>query len=156
MSAPEARHVLVLLILFLVVLVLAGVVVAVLRDDQPVLQDVERDLPGDGMPVGRPMTSEDVHGLKFTVALRGYRMADVDDALTRVAHELAERDATIERLRAEATQDRATETQQSDFPPLGVGSEQTGWHAHVPPPLGADSDPTMETETTYGAGGSQP
>jgi DivIVA domain-containing protein len=131
----EALVVLVLLILCLVVLVLAGVVVAVLRDEGPLLHEVERDLPGDGMPTDRPMTGDDVHGLKFTVALRGYRMADVDVALNRLAQELSERDAMIERLRAGADEQPATRTRQENGPP----------------PLGAGLDQTMETETSHGS-----
>ncbi len=51
------------------------------------LQDL---LPPD-RPVGRP----DVESLRFPLAARGYRMADVDDALSRLGAELAERDARI-------------------------------------------------------------
>jgi DivIVA domain-containing protein len=36
-----------------------------------------------------------VDGLRFPLAARGYRMADVDDALSRLGAELAERDARI-------------------------------------------------------------
>jgi DivIVA domain-containing protein len=36
--------------------------------------------------------------LRFSLAFRGYRMAEVDDALDRLATEIAERDARIEQL----------------------------------------------------------
>ena len=41
------------------------------------------------------MGRADVDALRFPLAARGYRMADVDDALNRIAAELAERDARI-------------------------------------------------------------
>ncbi|MFF4748941.1 DivIVA domain-containing protein [Streptomyces sp. NPDC002514] len=49
----------------------------------------------DPLPADRPVGHADVESLRFPVAVRGYRMADVDDALGRVAAELAERDARI-------------------------------------------------------------
>jgi DivIVA domain-containing protein len=59
--------------------------------------DVEVDLPDD-----RPISEADVAALRLPVALRGYRMSDVDDLLDRVAAELAERDARIRDLEAAA------------------------------------------------------
>jgi DivIVA domain-containing protein len=41
-------------------------------------------------PVDRPLTSGDVPALRFRLAFRGYRMADVDDALDRLAEALAD------------------------------------------------------------------
>lgn len=49
----------------------------------------------DPLPLDRPVGRADVESLRFPLAPRGYRMADVDDALSRLAAELAERDARI-------------------------------------------------------------
>ncbi|MFG2807517.1 DivIVA domain-containing protein [Streptomyces massasporeus] len=49
----------------------------------------------DPLPPDRPVDRADVEGLRFPLAARGYRMADVDDALGRLGAELAERDARI-------------------------------------------------------------
>ncbi|GGP93536.1 DivIVA domain-containing protein [Streptomyces griseomycini] len=49
----------------------------------------------DSLPPDRPVNRADVEGLRFPLAARGYRMADVDDALGRLGAELAERDARI-------------------------------------------------------------
>ncbi|MFB0616571.1 DivIVA domain-containing protein [Streptomyces sp. AGS-58] len=49
----------------------------------------------DPLPADRPVGRADVETLRFPVTPRGYRMADVDDALGRLAAELAERDARI-------------------------------------------------------------
>lgn len=52
------------------------------------------------LPVARPVTGEDVRGLRMTVTLRGYRMAEVDWLLEQFARTLDERDAEIAQLTA--------------------------------------------------------
>ncbi|MFI9600739.1 MULTISPECIES: DivIVA domain-containing protein [Streptomyces] len=49
----------------------------------------------DALPPDRPVDRADVESLRFPLTARGYRMADVDDALGRLGAELAERDARI-------------------------------------------------------------
>lgn len=58
------------------------------------------DRPDPALPADRPLTGEDLAGLRFGVCLRGYRMAEVDQALRRMAAELAARDARIGELEA--------------------------------------------------------
>ncbi|MEV4922402.1 hypothetical protein [Streptomyces roseoverticillatus] len=52
------------------------------------------------LPADRPMARADVDTLRLPVALRGYRMAEADEALDRLGAELAERDARIAELEA--------------------------------------------------------
>ncbi|GGX90233.1 hypothetical protein GCM10010324_40020 [Streptomyces hiroshimensis] len=52
------------------------------------------------LPADRPMARSDVETLRLPVALRGYRMAETDEALDRLGAELAERDARIAELEA--------------------------------------------------------
>ncbi|MFF3499043.1 DivIVA domain-containing protein [Streptomyces sp. NPDC003247] len=52
----------------------------------------------DPLPPDRPLDRSDVDRVRFPLAARGYRMADVDDALNRLGAELAERDARITEL----------------------------------------------------------
>ena len=52
----------------------------------------------DPLPADRPLDRADVEALRLPMALPGYRMADVDDALGRLGAELAERDARIAEL----------------------------------------------------------
>jgi DivIVA domain-containing protein len=54
------------------------------------------------LPDDRPVTAEDVRALRISVALRGYRMSEVDWLLDQFALTLEERDAEIARLRAAA------------------------------------------------------
>ncbi|WP_033319958.1 DivIVA domain-containing protein [Streptomyces yerevanensis] len=62
----------------------------------------------DPLPLDRPLHRGDVEMLRFPVTVRGYRMADVDDALGRLAAELAERDARIADLESALAGARAS------------------------------------------------
>jgi DivIVA domain-containing protein len=58
--------------------------------------------PPDSSPRPLPdgvLRPEQLPELRFGLAFRGYRMADVDAFIERVGVELTERDAEIERLR---------------------------------------------------------
>lgn len=59
------------------------------------LDDVVIDLPMD-----RPLVASDVESVRLPLALRGYRMACVDEVLDRLAAELALRDTQIRELQA--------------------------------------------------------
>lgn len=90
----------------LLVLVLgAAAAVLVARVDVPGVPEPVTTTSAEPLPAG-PLTMADVHDLRFDVALRGYRMEQVDAALHRLAGELGERDAEIARLRQE--RDRLT------------------------------------------------
>jgi DivIVA domain-containing protein len=52
-----------------------------------------------GLPDDRPIEPSDVLDLRLGIALRGYRMDEVDDALDRLADEIASRDDEIAELR---------------------------------------------------------
>ncbi|WP_374929038.1 DivIVA domain-containing protein [Kytococcus sedentarius] len=59
------------------------------------------ELPGEAavhLPDG-PLHGEDVRGLRLPTAIRGYRMAEVDDMLRRMAEELEARDAALAEMR---------------------------------------------------------
>ncbi len=56
------------------------------------------DWPGRTLPAERAVHDADIATTKFSLAFRGYRMAEVDVALDRLAHEIAGRDAAIEKL----------------------------------------------------------
>jgi len=56
------------------------------------------DWPGRQLPEGRTVRPDDVAHLRCSLAFRGYRMSEVEDALDRLATEIAARDARIEQL----------------------------------------------------------
>jgi DivIVA domain-containing protein len=83
------------LVLLLLAVVVVGVVAAVAVGlvagglTAPVPTSPHRPLPSS------PVSPDDVDGLRFSLALRGYRMDEVDAALHRLREELADRDARL-------------------------------------------------------------
>ena len=92
-------------------MIILGVVVAVLALGAAAAWAVSRlDVAGVADPVttrsarplpAGPLAAADVQDLRLDQTLRGYQMRQVDDALTRLADELAARDEEIARLRHE-------------------------------------------------------
>jgi DivIVA domain-containing protein len=66
--------------------------------------DVMAEMPPDAVPVelpeDRPITASDLTRVRFDLALRGYRMDQVDALLDRLGRELADRDEEISALRS--------------------------------------------------------
>ncbi|MCL2551054.1 MAG: cell division protein DivIVA [Actinomycetia bacterium] len=83
--------------LIALVAVVAAVAMAVLGDGGA-LKDSEPDRLDDRLPPDRPLLRSDIDGVRLPVAVRGYRMLDVDEMLDRLGAELAERDARIAEL----------------------------------------------------------
>lgn len=81
-----------------VLLVGAGAAWAVSRADVPGVPAAVTTESARPFPPG-PLGAADVHDVRFDQAVRGYRMAQVDEALARLGQELTERDAEIARLR---------------------------------------------------------
>ncbi|MFF2013005.1 hypothetical protein ACFVWY_28585 [Streptomyces sp. NPDC058195] len=86
-------------LLVTMVVVVAAVTLAVVGGGRTaILQDVAPERLTDPLPATRPVGRADLDALRLPVALRGYRMMDVDEALDRLGAELAERDARIAEL----------------------------------------------------------
>ena len=62
-----------------------------------------RDEPPWDLPAERSLQPEDVDSVRLPVALRGYRFAETDVLLDRLAGELRARDEEIARLRGRGT-----------------------------------------------------
>jgi DivIVA domain-containing protein len=81
-------------------------------------------MPPDGTPVelpdDGPVRGDDVRDLRLSVVLRGYRMAEVDWVLDRLASQLDDRDQEIARLRAASAplpSAPGLDSERSDVPP---------------------------------------
>ncbi len=61
------------------------------------------------LPDDRPVTGDDVRALQLSVAVRGYRMSEVDWLLEQFAEALDERDAELAELRARFHRDADTD-----------------------------------------------
>jgi DivIVA domain-containing protein len=71
----------------LLVLALGGVAMVASGWGTP-LAKVYDDRPDVDVPVGRKLTGDDLRRVRFGVVLRGYRMSEVDELLSRVAGQL--------------------------------------------------------------------
>jgi DivIVA domain-containing protein len=80
--------------------VVFGVTVLIVGGDQG-LEPVEPDGRAVPLPGARPLTEADLGDLRFDVAFRGYRMAQVDQALRRSAYDLGYKEELISVLEAE-------------------------------------------------------
>ncbi|WP_217141341.1 DivIVA domain-containing protein [Streptomyces sp. AC627_RSS907] len=83
------------LVIALAVVVTAVTLAVVSGGDSGPLPEAAPERLRDPLPPDRPVGRADVERLRFPLVVRGYRMADVDDALGRLGAELAERDARI-------------------------------------------------------------
>jgi len=75
----------------LIVLALGGVAVVAAGRGQP-LSPAYDDAPDSLVPSDGPVTADDLRRIRFPLAFRGYRMAEVDALLERLAEEREEAD----------------------------------------------------------------
>jgi DivIVA domain-containing protein len=73
----------------LVVLVMGGVAALAAGRGAP-MADAYDDRPDALVPKDRPLGAADVRRVRFSLALRGYRMSEVDALLDRLARQLDE------------------------------------------------------------------
>jgi len=70
----------------LLVVLMGGIAVVAAGRGQP-MSEADHDRPEPVLPVGE-ITGDDLRRTRFTLALRGYRMAEVDALLDRLARQL--------------------------------------------------------------------
>jgi DivIVA domain-containing protein len=87
-------------LLLAMVAVVAAVTLVLVGDGEGVLTDPPPERLYDPLPADRPVGRADIDSMRLPIAVRGYRMEEVDDVLDRLGAELAERDARIAELEA--------------------------------------------------------
>ena len=70
----------------LIVLAMGGVAVVAAGRGAPLAPEYD-DRPDASVPADRPLTPEDLRRVRFSLAFRGYRPAEVDALLDRLAQE---------------------------------------------------------------------
>ncbi|MGA8247111.1 MAG: DivIVA domain-containing protein [Nocardioides sp.] len=80
----------------LIVLALGGIAVVAAGRGAP-MEPAYDDAPDSLVPANGPVTADDLRRIRFPLALRGYRMAEVDALLERLAEELEAEDARLSR-----------------------------------------------------------
>src|SRR5947209_17464622 len=93
----------ILIVVALVAAALAWGVAVLLLGRDPGLQPAEPDGRAVPLPTARPLTETDLGTLRFDTAARGYRMAQVDQALRRAAYDIGYKEELIGVLEAEVT-----------------------------------------------------
>lgn len=71
----------------LIVLALGGIAMVAAGRGAP-LAEVYDDRPDAGVPAEGPLAAEDLRRVRFSLAVRGYRMSEVDALLDRLATQL--------------------------------------------------------------------
>jgi DivIVA domain-containing protein len=94
-------HLLLLLVVALVAAALVFGVVSLITGGDPGLEPAEPDGAAAPLPVARPLGEDDLAAVRFDTALRGYRMAQVDQALRRAAYDIGYKEELINVLHAE-------------------------------------------------------
>ena len=75
----------------ILIVALMGAVAVVATGRGGTMAEVYDDRPDVLVPSDRPLTAGDLRALRFTTALRGYRMAEVDALIDRLVEELERR-----------------------------------------------------------------
>src|SRR5688500_18409499 len=99
---PMGQPLLFVVVALVVAAIVFGVTVMVSGGD-PGLSPVEPDGKSLPLPSDRPLGEEDVFRTRFDIAFRGYRMAQVDQALQRAAYDIGYKGELIGVLEAEVT-----------------------------------------------------
>ncbi|WP_200215283.1 DivIVA domain-containing protein [Micromonospora coerulea] len=137
------------LLLLVVALTVAAVVFGVtvlVSGRDPGLAPAEPDGRAVPLPGGRPLLEADVAEVRFDTALRGYRMAQVDQAMRRAAYDIGYKSELIGVLEAEVIALREGRTADADAL-RRAREEAAGPNPAVDTPP-ADAGPTSPTQET--------
>ncbi|MDR7280566.1 DivIVA domain-containing protein [Catenuloplanes atrovinosus] len=91
------------LVMALVVAAIVFGVTVLVSGSDPALVPAEPDGRAVPLPGNRPLLEADIADVRFDTALRGYRMAQVDQALRRAAYDIGYKEELIGVLEAEVT-----------------------------------------------------
>jgi DivIVA domain-containing protein len=149
----------------LVVVIGAAAVLAAGRDTS--MAEAYDDRPDRTVPTGRPLTADDLAEVRFSTAVRGYRMDEVDAFIDRLRADLIAREH-LDTESAEST-GSAESAQAAESPPLQDRADagerirrhgHAGWNAGAEPSeahkLGLDpahdaAPPSEATDSTAGS-----
>ena len=124
-----------------VIVALTGGVVAVAVGRGGSMSEAYDDRPDAAVPSGRPLRSDDLRDVRFSTAVRGYRMDEVDALLARIRADMIARESGSP-SGAAASADASTDTPAPDPAPEPIADP-------VPEPTSEPtSDATSEREPT--------
>ncbi|PRY28481.1 DivIVA domain-containing protein [Pseudosporangium ferrugineum] len=146
---PMGQLLLFVVVALVVAAIVFGVTVMVSGGDSG-LTPVEPDGRALPLPTDRPLGEEDLFRTRFDTAFRGYRMAQVDQALQRAAYDIGYKTELIGVLEAEVTALREGRTADADV--LRRAREA----AVAPPPPPVPAEVAAEAGATLAPGPSKP
>lgn len=97
----------------LVVLALGAVAVVAAGRGAP-MEPVYDDAPDSLVPAEGPITAQDLRRVRFPLAFRGYRMAEVDALLDRLAEEREQEEARARRIQSAGAGDTESDADHVD------------------------------------------
>lgn len=115
-----------------------GIIVLMTGDDRG-LSKVEPDGRAVPLPADRPLVEADVNAVRFDTGVRGYRMAQVDVALGRLAYDIGYKDELIKVLQSEV--DALREGRLPDAEVLRRAREAAAAPAQYAPPTAGTGAP---------------
>lgn len=111
-------------VVVLVVIIGAAAVIAAGRGDA--MADVYEDRPDVTLERGHPLTAADVAKVRFTTAVRGYRMDEVDAFVARIDADLRAREAVAADESTTVTDDADQPAAVADDQPADGSRDATG------------------------------
>jgi DivIVA domain-containing protein len=85
----------------IVIVVVIGVVAVLAVGSDEAMVEAYDDRPDATLPAGRPLTAEDLAAVRFSTAVRGYRMDEVDALVNRLQADLLARPSPAEPVTVE-------------------------------------------------------
>lgn len=113
-----------------VLVVLVGTVAVLAAGRDTSMAEAYDDRPDRTIPVGRPLTADDLQRVRFSSALRGYRMDEVDALIDRVAADLLARERELAAVRAEHERQADLEPAPGDDASVAPMDEDAAAHDH--------------------------
>ncbi|MEV4495535.1 DivIVA domain-containing protein [Micromonospora arborensis] len=143
-----------LLLLLVVALTVAAVIFGVtvlVSGRDPGLAPAEPDSQAVALPSDRPLRESDVGAVRFDTGLRGYRMAQVDQAMRRAAYDIGYKSELISVLESEVIALREGRTDDADaLRDARAQSARKATNADAAEP-GAEVSPADEADAPVGS-----
>lgn len=87
----------------IVLVVLIGTIAVLAAGHDDAMVEAYDDRPDATLPAGRPLTAEDLDTVRFSTAMRGYRMDEVDALVARLRADMFASQPATEAVTSEAS-----------------------------------------------------
>jgi DivIVA domain-containing protein len=105
----------------LVIVAVIGAIGILAAGSDNAMVEAYDDRPDATLPTGRPLTAADLDAVRFSTAVRGYRMDEVDALVARVQADLLARQAGADQVAVEDSASGLDRLEPQDDPDRGDG-----------------------------------